>query len=112
MARILKQTYLYISLAILFTCLNETADCFSTSSTCNGTAEHCRIATDEAEFLIEETAEIMRRVLASRTPISYDAMNKNKDYCNSVVYGSCIGLESKYYKDRPCNYQNLCNRDT
>ncbi|CAI9752757.1 unnamed protein product [Fraxinus pennsylvanica] len=75
---------------------------------CNATIAEC-VADDDGEFLME--SDISRRILATK-PISYDGNGKQKPYCGRVVYGSCIGPESKYYEKRPCNYQNLCDRDT
>ncbi|KAL0343779.1 UNVERIFIED_CONTAM: hypothetical protein Sangu_1265300 [Sesamum angustifolium] len=67
-----------------------------------------RTADDEAEFV---TSEISRRVLAGKPVISYDSMKQNTGYCDATVYGSCIGSPSKFYDNRPCDYNNLCKRD-
>ncbi|KAH6791236.1 hypothetical protein C2S52_002402 [Perilla frutescens var. hirtella] len=115
MAKILKlKACVYIcSLALLL----YSSDCFLIASTCNSSAaDHCNAAAEiekDAEILVimDHESGMMRRILATKT-ISYGSQNPDKPYCDANVQGSCIGKDSKFYKDRPCNYNNLCDRDT
>ncbi|XP_012851798.1 PREDICTED: uncharacterized protein LOC105971487 [Erythranthe guttata] len=63
---------------------------------------------DGEEFLME--SETSRRILqAGKKTITYPSANPKLPFCDSAVYGSCIGKDNKIYK-RPCDYQNTCGR--
>ncbi|KAL7101059.1 hypothetical protein ACP275_08G033000 [Erythranthe tilingii] len=63
---------------------------------------------DGEEFLME--SETSRRILqAGKKTITYPSAKPKLPFCDSTVYGSCIGPDNKIYK-RPCDYQNTCGR--
>ncbi|PIN02615.1 hypothetical protein CDL12_24876 [Handroanthus impetiginosus] len=65
--------------------------------------------TDDEEFLME--SETSRRFLGGGgDPISNDAQNRNKPFCNQKLYGNCIGRPNKIDTRRGCNYRT-CRRD-
>ncbi|PIN06701.1 hypothetical protein CDL12_20743 [Handroanthus impetiginosus] len=65
---------------------------------------------DDEEFLME--SETNRRILQAGKGIriSYSATNRKRPFCNSKVYGSCIGNQAKVYNKRKCDTKNLCKR--
>ncbi|KAL2241709.1 UNVERIFIED_CONTAM: hypothetical protein Sindi_0812100 [Sesamum indicum] len=104
MATILRNSCIYMCVCLLFSCLNDTADCL------NSTSGHGWRIDDEAEFLMGGS-EISRRVLGGKPPVvSYESMKQNKRYCDAEVYSSCFPTTNKLYK-RPCDFKNLCDRD-
>ncbi|KAL2539310.1 Uncharacterized protein Adt_00313 [Abeliophyllum distichum] len=109
----MNQTFLYLALALFLASLVNSTEggggdgVGSVGRRCNATIAECVAANDGEEFLME--SEISRRILAAH-PISYKGFIKQMPYCDRDSYGSCIGPASKFYKERPCNYQDLCKR--
>ncbi|EYU44217.1 hypothetical protein ABFS82_08G032900 [Erythranthe guttata] len=62
------------------------------------------------EFLME--SETSRRILQAggKNTINYRPLQPELPFCDSVVYGSCIGKDSKTYTKRNCGYHNSCFR--
>ncbi|PIN17567.1 hypothetical protein CDL12_09780 [Handroanthus impetiginosus] len=65
---------------------------------------------DDEEFLME--SETNRRILqdGKQKTITYPAINPKEQFCDSNVYGSCIGNQAKIYTNRKCDSKNLCKR--
>lgn len=98
------------ALVLLLTILNlEKAECLRTTAgalPCNATG---KCFTDEFMMESETSRRILQAAGKGRT-ITYPVLDPKKTHCDRDVYGSCIGDGSKFYNDRPCNYQNTCNR--
>ncbi|KAL7141124.1 hypothetical protein ABFS83_08G032800 [Erythranthe nasuta] len=65
---------------------------------------------DGEEFLME--SETSRRILQAggKKTITYPTAKPELPFCDSAVYGSCIGKDNKIYTKRPCGYHNSCIR--
>ncbi|KAL7141125.1 hypothetical protein ABFS83_08G032900 [Erythranthe nasuta] len=92
----------------------EEAECLSTfggggAPAFNATRVGDWLADGGEEFLME--SETSRRILQAggKKTITYPSANPKLPFCDSTVYGSCIGKDNKIYK-RPCDYQNTCGR--
>ncbi|PIN11081.1 hypothetical protein CDL12_16325 [Handroanthus impetiginosus] len=60
---------------------------------------------DDEEFMVESE----RRILATgKNMVAYRVLDPKKSRCDRNVQSSCIGPAAKYYKDRKCDYRNLC----
>ncbi|EYU44218.1 hypothetical protein ABFS82_08G033000 [Erythranthe guttata] len=94
---------------LIFLLCAEEAECRSTDGAPAFNATRVGDWLDDGEeFLME--SETSRRILqAGKKTITYPSANPKLPFCDSAVYGSCIGKDNKIYK-RPCDYQNTCGR--
>ncbi|KZV51623.1 hypothetical protein F511_24996 [Dorcoceras hygrometricum] len=87
-------------------CLSSAAD---PEAVCNATVVGDCLPEDE-EFMME--SEVSRMLLARPLkPVSPQALNPKRPFCQRNTYGSCVPAPNNKFYQRPCNYNNLCNRN-